>query len=229
MEDNKEQVRVWDSFVRIGHWTLAAAFLVAYFTAEDFEDAHIAAGYWVGAYVVARVIWGFIGSRYARFSDFVRGPVEVFGYLSSLFRGKPAHYLGHNPAGGAMIVALLVCLAATVVTGFVVQADSENEGPLAAWLGHAPAAGTTVPAVAAEGAKAKDAEGEAGEKEAESAYEELHGFFANLTLGLVVLHLAGVIAGSLIHRENLPRAMITGRKLRFPGKPGAMRGQGGDA
>lgn len=234
MQNTQDRIRVWDPFVRIGHWTLAAAFFIAYFTAEELEDVHIWAGYWVGAYVLARTVWGFVGTRYARFSDFVRGPRAVFGYLASLIKGRPEHYIGHNPAGGAMIVALLLSLAATVYTGLAVEADSENEGPLAPWLGHAgarvdavaptPTAGAEAPGsahpVAAE--DEEDEEQENGRK-TESVYEEPHEWFANLSLGLVVLHLLGVFSGSWLHRENLVRAMVTGYKTRPSTAPGAAR------
>lgn len=219
MSESQQQIRVWDPLVRIGHWTLAAAFLIAYFTAEELEGVHIAAGYWVGGYVIVRLIWGFIGSSHARFSDFVRGPRAVLGYLTDLFKGRPPHHVGHNPAGGAMVVALLLCLAATTFTGLMVQADSENEGPLAAWLGN-PGQSTGPALVVPRTSKSSEAREERGEndetKESDSAYGELHGFFANLTLALVVLHLLGVIAGSLVHRENLVRAMITGCKPAHP-------------
>jgi cytochrome b len=195
---------------------LAAAFAVAYLTAEELEDVHVAAGYWIGAYVIARTAWGFVGSRHARFSDFVRGPRAVFGYLSDLLRGKPAYYVGHNPAGGAMIVALLLGLAATVFTGLLTQADAENEGPLSPWFGHptqtaAASTPTALPSMGGEGSGPASPTG-AEEKEADSPYAEAHALFANLTLGLIVLHLLGVLAGSLVHKENLPLAMIRGYK-----------------
>lgn len=227
MQDTQDPIRVWDPFVRIGHWTLAVAFAVAYLTAEELEDVHVTAGYWVGAYVIARTAWGFVGSRYARFSDFVRGPRAVFGYLSDLFKRRPAHYVGHNPAGGAMIVALLLCLAATVFTGLLVQADAENEGPLSPWFGHATqtsaASASTAQPSALEGASSPARPADSRKKEADSAYAEIHALFANLTLGLIVLHLLGVLAGSLVHKENLPLAMIRGYKTKYepdiaPGK-----------
>lgn len=221
MSEPTRQIRVWDPVVRIGHWTLAAAFFVAYFTAEELEDIHVAAGYWVGAYVIVRFIWGFVGSEHARFADFVRGPRAVSAYLKGLFNGRPAHYLGHNPAGGAMIAALLLGLGATAFTGMMVEADSDNEGPLAAWLGHP---GAAVPAQPAPPKAAAARQG--GKSESDSAYAELHEFCANFTLGLVVLHVLGVIVGSLVHKENLVSAMITGRKP-APGSGGASPGIGG--
>lgn len=219
MQNGQEQVKVWDPLVRIGHWTLAAAFLIAYFTAEAWEDMHIAAGYWVGGYVCLRIVWGFVGTPHARFGDFVRGPKAVLGYVSASLRGRSPRYLGHNPAGGAMIVALLLCLSGTVFTGLAVEADTENEGPLAGWLGHPSviAGKQTAPSDASnELAEA----GESGaERERESRYEEIHEFFANLTLALVVLHVSGVLVHIRLHRENIVRAMITGYKAKSVSSP----------
>ena len=94
-------VRVWDPLVRIGHWLLAVGFVVAYLTEDDFETLHVWAGYLVGAIVVVRVIWGFVGPRHARFADFAYTPRLVFSYLMALLRGGSKRYLGHSPAGGA--------------------------------------------------------------------------------------------------------------------------------
>ena len=211
MAGTDKDVKVWDLFVRIGHWTLAVAFFVAYLTQEDAEDVHVAAGYYVAGYLIARTIWGFVGSKHARFSDFIYGPQRVVEYLGGLLRGHPPRYLGHNPAGGIMIIAMLLGLAGTVFTGLAVEADSENEGPLAAWLGH-PGAAPAMPTVDRSATPPEAGEeGERGEKP-ESAYEEAHEVFANFTLVLVILHVLGVIISSFVHKENLPRAMITGRK-----------------
>lgn len=208
MQSHPEKIRVWDPLVRFGHWTVAAAFVTAYFTAEELEDVHVWAGYWVGGYVVVRVLWGFVGTKYARFADFVRGPRAVFGYLSSFFAQPHRRYLGHNPAGGAMIVALLLSLSATAFTGLMVEAAAENEGPLVAWFG-GPAATADAPRSARDEA---DERGEAAKNPQAHAYKEVHEVFANLSLGLVIVHILGVLAGVFIHRENLVGAMITGDK-----------------
>ncbi|MEZ5502881.1 MAG: cytochrome b/b6 domain-containing protein, partial [Halioglobus sp.] len=111
MHATEDTVTVWDPIVRIGHWTLVIAFLTAYFTEDDLLTLHVWAGYVVGGIICFRLIWGLVGSRHARFSDFVRSPTVVWHYLRDLFAHRAKRYIGHNPAGGAMIVALLISIA----------------------------------------------------------------------------------------------------------------------
>jgi len=207
MQSQNAKIRVWDPLIRIGHWTLVVAFFTAYFTAEELEDVHVWAGYWVGGYVIVRILWGFVGTKHARFTNFVRGPRAVFGYLASFFAKPHRRYLGHNPAGGVMIVALLLSLAATAFTGLIVEAAAENEGPLVSWFGSPASTAADSSAVREGGTERVEAKNPRAH-----AYEEAHGVFANLSLGLVILHILGVLAGVFIHRENLIGAMITGDK-----------------
>jgi cytochrome b len=201
-------VQVWDPLVRFGHWALVAAFAVTYLSAEEEtgpDPLHVWGGYVVGTIVVLRVVWGFVGPRSARFSDFVRSPKEVVLYLRNLLLGARAarSYLGHSPAGGAMVVALLVFLAATVATGMVAYGQ-QGRGPLASIVAiSAPAdRGGAEPAASR------------ADKRAESTVGEVHGLLATITLVLVGLHIIGVATASAVHRENLVLAMITGRKRR---------------
>jgi cytochrome b len=120
-----ERVRVWDPFVRVFHWGLAAAVGIAFATEDEPQELHTAAGYVVMGLIGARLLWGLIGPRHALWSDFVRGPRAVVAYLGDIVRGHPARYLGHNPAGGAMAVALICGLLATTLTGL---AALSNEG-----------------------------------------------------------------------------------------------------
>lgn len=211
MSSSTKTVSVWDPLVRIGHWTLVVAFFTAYFTEDDFLTQHVWAGYVVGTVVLFRIVWGFIGSKHARFSDFIYSPMVVFGYLKGLVSRKPQHYLGHNPAGGAMVFALLLSLTATVYTGIALYAVEENAGPLAGIVASIP----TTSVISAAYADEDEGENEHGamvNKEAEEFWEELHEFFANFTLLLVALHIGGVLLSSYIDKENLIKAMVTGRK-----------------
>jgi cytochrome b len=124
------EVCVWDTFVRIFHWSLVAAFTVAYLT-EDPLIVHVWAGYIVGFLVLARVVWGFVGPAHARFSEFIYRPAAAFSYMRDLIAARAPRYLGHSPGGGAMVVALLVFLAATVATGLIVYGGEQQAGPLA--------------------------------------------------------------------------------------------------
>jgi cytochrome b len=200
------EVKVWDPLVRIFHWSLVAAFAIVWLTGDEESRLHELAGYAVIGLVLVRIVWGFIGTRYARFSDFVYRPSTVLGYAREMLAGKPRHYLGHNPLGSMMVLALLVSLLAAGITGLALQGAEQGTGPFASL-----SAGTTVtmPSLIARAVADDDDEEDEGNEE---IWEELHEFFANLTLLLVALHIAGVIVGSLVHRENLVRAMLTGRK-----------------
>ncbi len=180
-----ETIKVWDIFVRFFHWALVATFAVAYLTEDDFMTLHAWSGYAVGTLILLRILWGVVGTPYARFSDFVTSPAVALNYVKDTLMLRAKRYIGHNPAGGLMIVALLISLLLTTFTGVAVYAGEENAGPLA---------------------------GIAFFRRWDDAFEETHEFFANFTLFLVVIHVAGVVLESLIHRENLVSAMITGFK-----------------
>lgn len=180
------KVKVWDSFVRFSHWGLALLVLGSFLTSD--EDAlvpvHVAMGLAVVALVLARVVWGLLGPRAARFGTFVRGPGEVAAYARAMLRGRPPRHLSHNPLGGAMVVALLAVLAGLAATGAIVRAGPEFEGPLAVVL----------------------------TKHGAKAVKEVHEALAGALLGLVVLHVAGVLVSSVLERQNLVLGMITGWK-----------------
>lgn len=117
-------VKVWDRFVRVFHWSLVALFTVAFLTGDEVEWLHLWAGYAIAALVAMRIVWGFIGPESARFSSFVRGPRAVMTFLRQSLHLQAPRYLGHNPAGGAMTVALLVLLAALCGTGIAMTTDA---------------------------------------------------------------------------------------------------------
>jgi cytochrome b len=205
-------VRVWDAFVRIAHWTIVFGFSIAYLS-EDALTLHVWAGYVVGVVAVLRIVWGFIGSRHARFVDFVYPPSEVFAYLRDLMTLRAKRYLGHSPAGGVMALLLLAGLLVTVWSGLVLYATHENAGPLAGIV-------TSTRAPQSEAALPEPGEAENGDEgsamsgfeSSDEFWEGSHVFLANLTLVLVVLHVAGMLLASYVHRENLIRAMVTGDK-----------------
>jgi cytochrome b len=183
-QDSPCSVTVWDPFVRLFHWSLVMFFFIAYITEDDWLRVHVIAGYCISVLIGYRIIWGLVGSRYARFSQFIKSSATTIDYLKQLFRLKAPHYIGHNPAAAVMIIALIVSIVAICLSGIVIIA-AENQGPLA---------GTAFSSINAEW------------------MEDIHEFFANFTLLLVFVHIGGVIVSSLLEGENLVRAMITGRK-----------------
>ncbi len=168
-----QTVQVWDPFVRLFHWSLVTCFLGAYLLSEDSASWHQTLGYAALGLVTARILWGFVGSRHARFSNFVPSAPKLARYVKDVLARREARSLGHNPLGGAMILALLLAVATIGTTGWMMSLDSFFGTE---WV------------------------------------EDVHKLVANLTLALVGLHVAGVIFSSLRHKENLVRAMITGRK-----------------
>jgi cytochrome b len=195
-----EKVKVWDIAVRVFHWSLVILFTLAYLTGEEEGALHNNAGYIVLGLLAFRLLWGFVGTRYARFSDFIYGPGTTISYARSLLASNPVRYLGHNPLGGWMIVALLLSIFVTCWSG-IEYIGSKGQGPLAGNT-HI----LTGIAVADEGNKQEHAD------EGDEFWEEVHEIFANLSVLLVVIHIAGVVASSRMHHENLAKSMITGYK-----------------
>lgn len=173
-----ERILVWDLPTRLFHWLLAASFAGAWLTAdsERWIDVHAMLGYTFAGLIAFRLVWGFVGTRYARFASFVKGPQAVKRYLLSIASFRPEHHVGHNPAGGWAVLALLGLGAVTALAGFLSFNDTGGD-----WL------------------------------------EELHEGAAGAMLALVLVHVGAVLVSSLIHRENLVRAMLSGFKRRSSG------------
>ena len=117
-------LRVWDPFVRLFHWSLVLGMGAAWLTSSIRSDTHQWVGLAVAALVVARIIWGLVAKGHARFAEFVRGPSAVIGYLRDILRGAERRYIGHNPAGGAMIVVLILFILGTCITGWEMTTDA---------------------------------------------------------------------------------------------------------
>lgn len=172
-ESRPDRIKVWDPIVRVFHWSLVVFFLFSYLTGDEWKSAHILSGYVIGGLIAARLVWGLVGSHHARFVNFVYRPRTIATFLGDTARLRAKRYVGHNPAGGAMVVALLVMVTGIVTTGYMMTTDAYWG---IEWV------------------------------------EDAHEIFVNFTLGLIVLHVGGVVLASLEHGENLVRSMFTGHK-----------------
>lgn len=206
MTTNNE-IKVWDPLVRIFHWSLVVAFTLAYLSEDEWQSLHVWSGYTVAGLVALRLVWGFIGTEHARFSDFLFGPKTTLIYLKDLVTFRSKRYIGHSPAGAVMVFALLISLAATTLTGMQLYAVEEGRGPFAEIQME-----DLNPISSALADEDEEDEGHEEGEDSEEYWEELHEFFANLTLLLVFLHIGGVVLSSFVHGENLPRSMVTGKK-----------------
>jgi cytochrome b len=183
--ESPQLIKVWDLPLRIFHWLLVAGFFIAYLTEDELLNVHVWAGYLVLALIIFRLIWGFISNNEnARFANFLCSPAKSLVYLKDVIALKANRYLGHNPAGAAMIAMLIVSLLMTVASGLIVYAADQNLGPLAGMVNISN----------------------------EKFWEEAHEIAANSTLVLVFVHVAGVVFESVIHRESLVKAMLSGYK-----------------
>lgn len=186
--ENSADVRVWDLGIRVFHWALAIAFAGAgvsqWVLPESYLDTHLFFGYSVGALLVFRLIWGWFGSEYGRLSYLKATPRQAIGYVRDFLEGQARPYLGHNPGGALMIVVMLSALGGIVVTGMLVQAGEEKQGPFAGFVSYAVG----------------------------SAARDIHALLVNGTLVLIGLHVLAVILHRVLARESLVSAMITGRK-----------------
>lgn len=181
-------VRVWDLPTRIFHWLLAVSVLVAYITGGERGTAfvlHVGAGHLILLLLLFRILWGIIGSPYSRFSDFVYSWRSTLTYVKDVARLRPAHFVGHNPLGGLMVLAMFLLLLAIIGTGL----------SSAAARGYQAGA----PLIAAMGSGSR-------------AMGDIHETLGSLIMILAGIHVAAVFAHWLFVRENLVRAMITGRK-----------------
>jgi cytochrome b len=184
---------VWDVPVRVSHWLLASCVLAAWLTRDPRRaDLHAAAGYCALGLVGFRFAWGWLGTRHARFSDFLYGPRAAAEYLAASLKGSPPHYTGHNPAGSWSVYLWLAGVLLTCVTGIIAIGAMFPMRPMVVALGAAAA----------------------------NLVRELHEWLAWALLAVIAVHVAGAIASSVLHRENLVGAMFTGRKRIHEGDPG---------
>lgn len=182
-----ERKPVWDIFVRLFHWSLAASVLFAWWTSEqggNWMTWHMYAGYTVLGLVLFRILWGLFGSHYARFSEFVSGPVTTFRYGLKLLRRSEPHHLGHNPLGGWMVIALLLLAISQASTGLFANDEIFTEGPLVHLISYDLSVEIT----------------------------RWHKWLFDILLIAIGLHLLGVIYHQLLKKEKLIQAMLHGNK-----------------
>lgn len=190
MADTKRQkVRVWDLPVRLFHWTLVLLLVVSYLSGRaggGWMDLHFWSGYAILTLLLFRLAWGFVGSTTARFSNFVKGPVAAVSYLKGLLQGRESFEIGHNPAGGLMVLVMIFAVLAQVTAGLF-AADTDMglvNGPLSnlvsdKWVDRLTA---------------------------------FHAFWVNVLIVLVAIHVLAAFVYLAWKRQNLIGAMFTGRK-----------------
>lgn len=210
----KKEIFVWDGLVRFIHWALVLLVFIAYVSGDDGGTLHRSVGVAILLLVVVRLLWGGVGSHYARFSQFVRSPRKALGYLRDLVLGRPPHFIGHNPAAAWMILFLLAGSVAVSVSGGMICFEK--------WFGSRASniAEMFIGTAWADDDQAKHqdrrlrAKGRHDHrgKGTHSPWKEVHEALASLFLVLIFVHVVGVFASSFVHGENLLKSMVTGRK-----------------
>lgn len=178
-------MRVWDIPTRLFHWALVVLVAACYVTEQAYwMDLHFLCGYAVLTLLIFRIVWGFLGSQTARFGNFVKNPVLAARHLARLFRREPDDEIGHNPAGGWMVLLLLALLLVSAVSGLFSNDDIAAEGPLAKYVS----------------------------KYTSDIFSGVHDIVWDFLLAAIVLHILAILAYAVFKGQNLVRPMITGKK-----------------
>ena len=182
----QKPVTVWDAPVRLFHWAIVALVGASWLTQhEGWMGWHFWSGYAIGALLLFRLLWGIVGSETARFTHFLAGPRAALRHLRHLARPEPDEQVGHNPAGGWMVLLMLALLAVQVGTGLCANDQADTYGPFADALG----------------------------QRLSDRLTDIHVLTFTLIEIAVALHLAALVAYAVLKRHNLVRPMLTGRKL----------------
>ncbi len=176
-------IHVWDVVVRAGHWLLVLCFLIAYLRYRKFP-IHTYAGYTMFLILIIRVVWGFVGSKAARFSSFLFSPRVLLAYARNALRGHADYYVSHNPMGAYMAYLLMGLVLVNCFLGLLLYSATEQLGPF----------GAMVP------------------DEWDHALKFIHRTLANVAAACVAAHVLGVLWAARLHRENYAIAMLTGCK-----------------
>jgi len=180
-------MRVWDLPTRVLHWLIVVLVAASYLTQRlGRMNLHLLLGYTMLTVLLFRLAWGFVGSETSRFGKFLRSPLAGLQHLRRLHRAEPDNEVGHNAAGGWMVLALLALLAAQVGTGLFANSDVYFvEGPLAKHVSH----------------------------RTSDLLSSVHATLFYVLLAAIVLHVAVVGVYAFVKRQNLVRPMITGKKM----------------
>ena len=189
------KIIVWDLPTRIFHWLLVSGFITAWLSSDDnrYLDIHVFAGYSFFGLLMFRFLWGAVGSHYARFRAFAYDWPSAFAYVKALMSGQAGRYLGHNPAGSWAIFIMLALGICVALSGMLVFGGEEGHGPLRGWINF----------------------------DIGSAGKDIHELCAWAMLLVVIVHVGGVVFESVLHKDNLVWAMITGKKDGGEGAPSA--------
>ena len=178
-------IRVWDAPIRLFHWAIVLLLGVSWLSEScGWMRIHFLSGYSLIALLLFRFAWGFVGSETARFSHFIKTPVAVLRHLARLHKREPDTEIGHNAAGGWMVLVMLALLAVQAVTGLFANDDADTEGPLFRYV----------------------------TKDRSDWLSHVHAVNFQLIKVAVLAHIAAVAVYALVKRHNLVRPMITGRK-----------------
>jgi cytochrome b len=189
------RIKVWDLPVRLFHWSIVVLIAAAW-TTQEFNkmEWHMWIGYAILALLLFRIVWGFAGSDTARFVRFLKSPAAALRHLSHLRRREPDREIGHNAAGGWVVLLMLVLLGVQAGTGLFSNDDSDTDGPLVHLIS----------------------------KDRSDWLSKIHSLNFNLILAVIVLHVAAIAAYAVLKRQNLVRPMLTGTK-ELPGDTAAPR------
>lgn len=178
---------VWDIPLRLFHWLFALSIGASWLTAElgfEYMQIHFYLGYWTLGLLLFRIVWGFVGPKHARFSNFLKGPSVLLDYLKSMFTGSPIHTAGHNPAGGLMVIVMIILVAVQAGSGLFTSDDIVWSGPY-------------YPAVSGETAR---------------TMAVIHQQNFDFVLAAIALHILAIIFYWLVKKQNLIVPMFTGHK-----------------
>jgi cytochrome b len=184
-----EHIRVWDIPIRLFHWVLVALvtcqFLIAWVFTEQIE-LHVILGYLTLALIVFRIFWGFIGTTYAQFKNFLVSPTSLVAYTKGLFnQTSQSKSAGHNPIGGYSTIAIIVCILVQAFSGLFCDDNVFTAGPLRRLVSD----------------------------NVTSIFNQLHALNAKILVGLLCTHVLAIFWYLLVKRENLIKPMITGKKI----------------